>query len=290
MSLEKYISLLTDSLLILRKNKFLLFFGFFIFIELFFSNINKPASDNSTLNIFLFIFLILIYSLRILSTTSIIKSVNNPTIYNQLPLKNIFLESKNFFWKTIIFELIISLFLIIIILCLSIPIIVLFIHKSFSAGFFMLFFAFLIFIPIITVSFFMKKVGIIYLTLINTSIKNSIEFAYFLFINNKRMAIQFIFYFLLTQISFIISLALFVLFLFSILFIITLFFESISNIFYILILGILFIFLCAIFIFFITLMQILWVEFIKKIATLKEKELAINNIVHSKENLSTESI
>lgn len=193
------------------KNKFLWFFGFFLFLSSVVTNVNTyngnfleklnllPSLTAFTQvhpNIFigmiiLFLFTIIaLFALRIMSTVAITKSVNNINLYRQISIKNIFLETKTSFWRLFWLELLLSLVLAFIIGTLSFPISYLFFLDAKIFAFFLLAFAIVIFIPLILLAFYLRKYAYFFIILGDFKLKVSIESAYLLTIKNMRESLR----------------------------------------------------------------------------------------------------
>ncbi|EKE19631.1 MAG: hypothetical protein ACD_8C00131G0001 [uncultured bacterium] len=196
-----YLEIIKRAFLLSWRNKFLWVFGFFIFLgsmgsnsdvifrqlaidennqntQVFFDFAQKDPGLFMVIGLLLLIFGIMVFLLKIVSVTAVIKSANNIKLYSQLPLLKIFNESRKYLWKLLLLGILIGLSLFAIAILLIIPIFYLFIIKAQLFGFMMTFLAFVIFVPLVVLGVYLNKYAYLFLILGDFGIRTSLELAY----------------------------------------------------------------------------------------------------------------
>jgi hypothetical protein len=189
------------------KNKFMWIFGFLVFLGSITSSINfqngnsaKDASATASLTTFiqahpilfvsltvlLVIIIIALFLLKIIATTSIIKSANNITLYKQLSIWTILLESRKYLKKLFLLEIIVSIAMFVVVITLSIPVVYLFFLDAKVFAFFALAIAIIIFIPLLILAFYLLKYSYFYIVLGDFEIRLAIESAYSTIVKNFK--------------------------------------------------------------------------------------------------------
>ena len=203
-----YFEILKRALLITWKNKFLWVFGFFISLGSGMSNASwNPGGDSAKSEmqmtdfinfiknhphifagiIFAIIFLaIILLILRIISSAGIIKAASNIAVYGQSTIRGIFSETKKYFWPLIIIEVAVGLAVFTIIFIMFMPIVYLFLLKSYALGAALLISAILISIPLVILACYIRKYAFFYIIIGNIKMKMAFESAYVLFRKNIK--------------------------------------------------------------------------------------------------------
>lgn len=202
-----YLEILKNAFLLTWKNKFLWLFGLFIFLgsigsnaDVFFRSMGDKNQDPQLLvdfaernpNLFiaislaLLIFGIVIYLLRIIATTAVVKSANNIKLYSQLPFSKIFVESKKYLWKLLMLEILISFSVFAIAVLLIVPIAYLFLIKAEIFAILMSVLAFVILFPLVILAVYLNKYAYLFLILGDFEIKDSLELAYIALAKNIK--------------------------------------------------------------------------------------------------------
>jgi len=202
-----YLDILKQACLITWKNKFLWFFGFLIFLGSIGSDLRVNDNgfiaqgeknqylitfiqNNPTLSFVLGVILILIvlvlFLLRIMAFVSIVKSVNNIKLYQQLSTTSILKESGSYLGKLIWLEIIVGSALFVIGFVLAIPVLYLFALKAKILSYFALALAISIALPLIILAYYLIKYGSFYVILTNERLRVALESAYALFSKNIK--------------------------------------------------------------------------------------------------------
>lgn len=294
-----YLEIIKKSFQIVRKNRYLWWLGFFMAFSggsIWMFNFSSSGENNpqdlekvwnfisANLNwiIPLIIFLILLFIfLMILGTfarAGIIKATEKIEKKEIFGFKEAMIEGKKYFWKFFFLGAILSVVLFLILAVMAVPIILLFIAKSYVIGGILTFIAILIFIPLAVIFAFIKIYGQIYLILGKISLKASIENAYRLFLKNilKSLIMALIFIPLSILMSFaVLSLAIMLVIIFGIpgvlLFLVL---KTTGIIIAAGLAALAFIFLVLVISsFFQSFSQIIWVLFFKEIAAPKVEEV-----------------
>ena len=214
----QYLDILKKSFLISWKNKFLWFFGFFIFFNLvldeFISFSDSTSFKNSTIsslsskeaNLYLALLLLIIVSfgvLKVLSVVGLIQSINNPTLYKQKKIKAILFGATKYFWRLLGIDLALDLFIFFVSLFLAFPVTALFALNARLFGILTLIAASFILIPLILLAFFLKKFAHIFMVLSDSNAKASLDFSYTILLKHKRASLLMFFIMLLNLIIFL---------------------------------------------------------------------------------------
>ena len=131
--------------------------------------------------------LILIIALVVLKTIAqagIIKAVNHLEKNEPTSFSEGFKEGKKYFWKLLLLGIILISALLAILTAVFLPVVFLFLVKSYVLGVLMAAAAIIIVIPLAVLFFFMKKYAYFYLVLSDLNIKSSLEQGYQLFRKN----------------------------------------------------------------------------------------------------------
>jgi hypothetical protein len=132
----------------------------------------------------LLILILALMVLRIIAQAGVIKSVSHLEKNEPTSFSGGFREGKKYFWKMIFLGIILSLALLAILIAIFLPVIFLFIVKSYVLGVLMALVAVIIVIPMTVLFFFVKKYAYFYLVLSDLNIKSSLEQGYQLFRKN----------------------------------------------------------------------------------------------------------
>jgi hypothetical protein len=203
----QYGDILKRAFLITWNNKFLWIFGLFIFLGSLGSNINFNAGKISETNekiqsaisfiqnnfavtlatsLGILAVIVLLFLLRLLGMAAIIKSISNLSVYGQSKIKIIFSEAREYLWRLLLLEIIISLGLFLMFLVLLGPVSYLFMLKADTLAVISSIIAALIFLPLLLLAYFLRKYAYFYIVLGNVKIKVSLELAYSLLRKNIR--------------------------------------------------------------------------------------------------------
>lgn len=202
----QYFDIVKRALMITWKNKFLWFFGFFIFIGSFSTSLNFNSDRTATkkdiawetisnyiqkypklfigLVVTLVVLMIVLFIFRIIVTAAIIKSVNNIAVYRQSKISAIFSESKKYFWRLALLEIIICLSLIVFITILIIPVAYLWILEAKISAIFSGIIAAVIFLVLAVIALYLRKYAYFYMVLGDMKMKMALEAAYILLRKN----------------------------------------------------------------------------------------------------------
>lgn len=292
-----YLKILKQAFFVTWKNKFLWIFGFIIFLGSTLSNIDFNYEDVSkqiermgfltniaqnypnsvlALSAVLTVLALLLFFLKFVAKTAIIKSVNNIELYKQLKFKNIFFEARQYFWRLALLDVLVTLVLVLILAVLAIPVIYLFELKNNFAATLMLVTALLIALPLMILVYYLIEYGTFFLVLSDLKIRIALEFAYLTFRKNLKKSLK------MGLISLVL---LFCLFLIIVLFsigvvlmllpfgLIEFFLFDNSGLWVSLSVGAIFEFIvtCLLFSGFVTFLQIAWFLFFKQITLEKQK-------------------
>ncbi len=226
MEKNQYLDILKKAFFISWKNKFLWFFGVLILIGTVISNlnINSDMVINKDINqllidltkndqkiifiisIILFLFWIVIFLLKIMAATGIIKSINNLALYRQLSIKAILIETKNYLSRLVLLEIMIGMAMLATLLILAMPVLYLFAIKAQPFAIIALICAISIALPILVTAYYLNKYAGYNIILANEKIRTSLEFAYAIFSKNIKESlimgvISFVFTLLATAIA-----------------------------------------------------------------------------------------
>ncbi len=200
----QYLEILKRSFLVSWKKKFLWFFGFFILLSLVTGNINAGKGGLLEkffsffgfqqrffpLAIFLaIVFTVILYVFRILSSAALLRCINNMPLYKQKKKGEILAKSLKYFWRLFKMDFLLDLAGFAIFVVLFFPVALLFSLKAFFFALISLVAAILIFIPLLTLIFFLKKFGFIFIVLNDSKLKTSLEFSYGIFSKNIKETI-----------------------------------------------------------------------------------------------------
>lgn len=194
-----YLEILKRAFLLTWENKFLWFFGFFIFLGSFGSNLDvvfrgmgQKNQDPQFLldfaqknpNLFLaisaalFIFGIVIFLLKVVSVVALVKSASNIKLYSQIPSLKILVEAKKYLWKLVLLGLLIGCGIFVVATLLIIPIAYLFIIKAEMFAIMMAILAFVMLLPLLAMAIYLSKYAYFFVILGDFGIKDSLELAY----------------------------------------------------------------------------------------------------------------
>lgn len=215
--------------------------------------------------------------LQIIAKGGLIKSIGKISKNEPTNFKEGFHEGRKYFWRLLFIKLAIGIFMITLTAILSIPIIFLFINKSYLLGGLLLFGAIIILLPILIVASFTGIFGCIYAVLGDLSFWPAIEAAYLLFRRNLGSS------FIISLIILLVGMVFGIIIMLSLLPLIIIFFLTglisyliLKNIGLAIIvtLGVLTIFAVILFLqsIFQTFIQAIWVLFFKEIASPKIPE------------------
>jgi len=203
-----YLEIFKESFRITWENKFLWFFGFFImagtatnsFIwEL--GDIQKDWFFIMTISVFFLAFFLLLSVGKIIGQTAIIIFSGKETLDKNIGFRKLFKKSSRFIWKLLLLDLLLAMVILLVASTLSVPVIFLIFAKSELSAFIVGLFALVIFIPLATLAFFIKKFSYIYIILSDLDILNSIENSYLLFKKNIIESLMMLFFLLLAGLA-----------------------------------------------------------------------------------------
>ena len=201
----QYLEILKRAFLIVWENKFLWFFGLLIFIGSFPSNFNFSSDDaikqkaqfQAILNyiqehpkffleiiLAVIVLIIILFLLRIIGLSAIIKSVNNIKVYRQSKLSAIFSETKKYFLQLVLLEIIIIIAIIVVMLVLFIPVVYLLVLKAKMFAIISMIVASIIIVTLAVIASYLRRYAYFYIVLGNMKINMALEAAYVLFIKN----------------------------------------------------------------------------------------------------------
>jgi hypothetical protein len=202
-----YFEILKQAAHIIWERKFLWFFGLLIFLGTLASNINVDSNslfENilksqyfsgivagrdsivSILSLFFIVIVLILLILRIMANIAIIKAVSNIELYQQLSITAILKETRYYFWRTILLEMIITFFLVVIVIIIATPVLYLFSLKNILLASISMIFAFGIVLPLIVLGFYLIRYASMAIVLLDGTIKTSLELAYAVFLKNMR--------------------------------------------------------------------------------------------------------
>lgn len=142
-----------------------------------------------------FLFLLFVY-LSARGKAGLIKSLEHIQKNEAASFKIGWQDGKKYFWKIILVNLILAVFILGLLFVLALPVIFLFFLKSIILGILAAFLALLIFIPLVILFAFVKDYSIFYLVLSNLNIRSAIECAYELFRKNIWESVIFAIFFI----------------------------------------------------------------------------------------------
>lgn len=194
------------------KNRFLWLFGFLIFLGTIASNVNfknkegvsKQFEDIDLISAFIFnhplliemllfawiIFVIGAFFVKYIGKISLIKSLNDIDLYKQFSFKIIFNQAREYFWKIVLLELAISLFVATILVVLALPVSYLFKLNSNSIAIAMTILAIAITVPILILAYYIYEYAVYFIILGNIKASLALELAFGLFRNNTKKSLQ----------------------------------------------------------------------------------------------------
>lgn len=131
----------------------------------------------------------------IIGRSALIKSIEKVSAQELYDFKMGFFEGKKYFWKMLWLGVILTFFVLIALIIITIPIIFLFINKSYIMAILLLSLAFFIIIPLFILATYLRVYGYIYIVLGELDVWPAIENAYSLLRKNfgASLAIGFIF-------------------------------------------------------------------------------------------------
>ncbi|NTV40855.1 MAG: hypothetical protein HGA61_01105 [Candidatus Moranbacteria bacterium] len=197
----QYLEILKRSFFVSWKDKFLWFFGFFILLGSLAGNINVGKGGLfekffyflgfkqrffPLLFLLAIVLVVILYVLRILSSAALLRCINNAPLYKQKKKGEILAESLKYFWRLFKMDFLLDFIGFTIFVVLFFPVVLLFSLKAFFFAIVSLFAAILIVIPLLTLIFFLKKFGFIFIVLNDSKLKPSLEFSYGIFSKNIK--------------------------------------------------------------------------------------------------------
>lgn len=232
-----------------------------------------------------------IWILRTIGQAGIIRSlyqINKGEVTN---FQSGFSQGKVYFWKIILTDIILSVFMILIAMVFAIPIIFLFIGKAYSMGIMLVLFALIIFIPIAAIAGFMRRYSYYYLVLSNLNIQPALENSYLVFKKNIIPSVVMVLIFIpisLIMVLAIVAALIAVGIVFVILGIIAHLIFSQIVLYIVIGLGVLIFIAIVIFLrsIFETFSQSAWFYFFQQIASEKKEEVAAEETSMVNENIS----
>ncbi len=132
----------------------------------------------------LLILILALIALKIIAQAGIIKAVNHLKKREKTSFSCSFREGKKYFWKLLLLGIILGLALLAILVAIFLPIVFLFLIKSYILAILMTLTAAIIIIPLVVLFCFVKKYAYFYLVLSNLNIKPALECGYQLFRRN----------------------------------------------------------------------------------------------------------
>lgn len=208
MSSIDYIKILKKAWNITWHNRFLWWFGFFT--ALAGGSFNFPINDSEwkgagnehlanfmsghmalviTGAIILFMLLIVFLVLGVIGRGALIKETEKIIQNKPAGFKTGMKEGKKYFWKLLLQNILLILFTFLSFLVLAIPVIVLYVGKSYVIGTLVAVAAVIIFIPLIILIAFMRIYGQLYVVLAGLGVIPALERAYELLMKNKLASI-----------------------------------------------------------------------------------------------------
>lgn len=198
----QYLEILKKAFFLSWKNKFLWFFGFFIFLSLVIGSIDlkkkyfsesaihfQGFSDDNVYLLAVVLLLVLavcLAVLKILSLAGLIASINNPVLYKQKKIRETLTGMSNYFWRLLGLEFLIDFNILAIGFVLLLPVVYLFSLKAFLFGILISILAIVIFVPLFILAFLLKKFGSIFLVLNDSKLMIALEFSYGIFLKHIK--------------------------------------------------------------------------------------------------------
>ncbi|MEI7621420.1 MAG: hypothetical protein WCJ51_02715 [Candidatus Moraniibacteriota bacterium] len=199
-----YREILTSAFWSTWRNKFLWLFGFFVFLGSLLENlsINQnilskndtplllfDATEKQSLLFPIILFIFFTYTLRNLSTASIIRGLRNPALYKQKKALEIIKEMFHYFGRLVWLDFFLGTGLLVVFFLLSLPVTSLFSLKATTFAISSLTLASLIFASLLFLAFFLRKYSYLFIILGDLNFKNALEFSYDLFKKNTKASL-----------------------------------------------------------------------------------------------------
>lgn len=185
---------------IVWSNKFLWLLGFFVAIGSGLSGYSYNNSSDSnafedsvslfiqkypvvfvSIIVLLVVLAIFLYVIGTFSRAALVRSINDVTIYSQVPLLKLISGGRQYFWRLFFLDVVFGLATFSVIFIVVLPAALLFYFKAYVLGFLSALGAVVIFVPILIAAHFIKKYAGFYVILSDMGFRKSIEYAYVLF-------------------------------------------------------------------------------------------------------------
>jgi hypothetical protein len=309
----QYSEILKQSLIMTWKNKFMWFFGLLIFFGSLNFSLKIDTKMLSTLseefqaaarfiqnnpgNSFMTILLLvagtlILFFLRVIGISGIIKSANNIVIYKQSTIKAIISETKKYLSRLVLLEIIINAAIFIILIIFLTPIAYLFTLKANVLAITSFVIAVLIFVPLAIVAYYLRRYAYFFIVLSDTKIKMALEMAYELLRKNIKASLIMACLSIVMGVAFFLAVLIFII----LIFIVAVAFGLITYLMLsktgaaiilaaVTILGSLVVLI--LFSWYFAFVQTVWVLFFQQISLDKQKEKAVIEKTESAENVPT---
>jgi hypothetical protein len=208
----KYGEILKKAFFFSWKHKFLWFFGFLISLSLILNEVINLGSNDFLKEAFsadksfgvavaglqmishwplaLLAVSVFLIAVRILSFGALIRSINNPVLFQQKKVLVILKETFEFFWRLLGIDFFLSALALVLFFLLAVPVAILFSLKANLFGSITLLAAILILLPFLILSFFLKKFGYIFAVLSGFDLKSSLDFSYKILLKNLKESLR----------------------------------------------------------------------------------------------------
>lgn len=130
------------------------------------------------------VFIVILVVIKIISRAGLISSMDKIHNNQKASFKSGFKKGRDYFWRILLSSLVVNLFILGVFLILLLPVVYLFLIKSFILGIITSACAFFIFIPIVILACFIRKYAHFYIVISELSIMSALDSAYRLFKNN----------------------------------------------------------------------------------------------------------